>query len=199
MQLFGEVGGHARLDVDPARGHLADAGQQHVGRRVLQDVARSAPAQGVEQVVDLFEHREHDDPRVGEVARDLLAGHKSVFSGRHGNVEQEHVGLQLRRHPVGFVAVGRRAHHLHVLLRVDDEREALPHDFVVVCNHHAGHARPPSSFDVSGTFNSTVVPSSFDRTVSSPPMMLARSRMPCKPLPCPLICGWLASNPWPWS
>ena len=79
---------------------------------------------------------------------------------RHGDVHDDHVGMQFLGQLHGFAAVAGLAHDLHVGLRGEDHAEALAHQRVIVgeqnsimsCDlvtlrerrpHFDGHARRP--------------------------------------------------------
>ena len=96
---------------------------------------------------------------------------------RHGHVHHHDVGLQLLGQFDGFAAVARFAHDLHVGLRAQDHLEALAHHGVVVSQQDADLFHSSA-----GTRTSITTPwPGFDCTVTSPPALRARARIPIIP------------------
>jgi hypothetical protein len=72
---------------------------------------------------------------------------KAVAVG-HAQVQQDHVGAQRLGQDHAFGPIGRLAHHLDVILHIEEGAQALPDDLVVVDDKNLdaasqGTAPPP--------------------------------------------------------
>src|SRR4029450_3861981 len=171
-----------------------------------------------------FEGRQHDDPRLGELADDRADDVDSA-AVRHPEIHKRDVRTMLPEQLDGFASARRLGHHFHVVLVVDDGGEAfaqermivdaeypdLAHDgfstlssstrrahrnrFAVQDRRRPGAARSKAS--PAGTLSSTSVPAPARlRIFSVAPMRSARSRMPVRPQ-CPSRPPWTTCSPIP--
>ena len=117
-------------------------------------------------------------------------GCSQAIHGGHGEIEYDDVGLQRTRVLKGDLSVGRLRDDLHVLLRIDQEPQAVPDGFMILGDQDAD-GRHVDSGDVvcsgvsvraSGDRRYTVVPCPGDDSTSSvAPTSSARSFIPTSP------------------
>jgi hypothetical protein len=139
----------------PAHRSSAGSDQVAVGRR-LQHVSGRARAQGLEEVLLVVVHGEHQDlevrPLLDDLTRCLEPGH-----ARHGDIEHRQVDVVVERDRQGPAAVTRLGHDLEVRLGVDYVPEAAPDHRVVVGQQDTGLQ---GNGHVAGTSSSTSTPPS---------------------------------------
>ena len=120
----------------------ADAGEQVVGRHVLQQEAARAGAQAGERVLVEVEGRQDDHARA-EAPADDLRGRLDAVHARHAHVHQHDVGIELGGQAHGLAAVARLADDDEVVLRLEHHAEAHPQERLVVDEQDARrHASP---------------------------------------------------------
>jgi hypothetical protein len=107
--------------------HRTDAGNELLGRDVLeQEATRARP----ERVVDVLVHvegRQHHDFRVHAVGCEQPARRLDPIDLRHADVHEHDVRSQAQRLRHGVRAVGSLAGHLDVLLGIEDHAKARAH------------------------------------------------------------------------
>src|SRR6185436_17398068 len=165
------------------------------GLGVLEQEPRRATAYGLEHVLVEVERREHDDPNRFEprVGDDLARRLEPVDLG-HADVHHHDVGAELTHERDRGAAVVGLAHHLEVVLRVEQEAEAGPDQRLVVGEHHSDH-RLATTSAVGRCASTRKPPPTRGPAVSTPPTVAARSRMPARPWPAPSAGPVAAPSP----
>ncbi len=160
-----------------AVGSGADAAQQLLARRVLEQVAGGA---GVDRgqhvgVVAVGGEDEHADLRE-PVAQ--LADRGDAVAAGHPQVHQHHLRPAGDGERDRLDAGGRLAQHLELGVAGEDPAQPVAHDRVVVGDQQRDHA------GTAGTLAEIAVPSpGVDSTASAPPTPCTRWRMPVSPKP----------------
>ncbi len=108
----------------------------------LQDVARSAGLERLEQVALVVVHRKDQDRDLGRLLADLARGLQAGELG-HLHVEDREVGALADREVAGLGAVGGLADDLDVRLALEQHANARADDSVVIGDHDAHAAQPP--------------------------------------------------------
>jgi hypothetical protein len=137
--LLGAAGEQGPGDLGPGggtgrrrpRGPLEEVGR--VG--VLERVADGAGVDGVQHLALVAEGGQDDHPEVGVVGEQAAGGLDAAHAG-HGQVHEDHVGVEPGRHLQGLAAVGGRADHPDVLGGVEQRLEPGPDQPVVVGQQH---------------------------------------------------------------
>jgi hypothetical protein len=122
----------------------AHAGHELVGGHGLEQEARGAGAQRLEDVGVLVEGGEDQHARLRRRQREDLAGRGQAVEARHADVHQHDVGAQARGERHRLVTVGGLAHHLEVGLGAQDHAKARAHELLVVGEHDLDHHATPS-------------------------------------------------------
>src|SRR5262249_9004742 len=150
---------------------------------LAEEAARAGPQRLEDVLVDL-ERGEDEDVYAGEV---LIGGDESrrgepVEVG-HPDVHQYDVGARLPGKLHRLPAGGRLADHLEIGCRVDEYRETLAYQRLVVGEEYPdGHAVPPGTGRVASTRNP---PPGRGPARNPPPTAATRSRIPVMPWPSP--------------
>src|SRR4051794_4200524 len=141
----GERGAEARMQI-----RLALTGEPYgvdelVVGRLLEDVAQRARAQGMAGEGGVLLHRQDDDARAGRRLADLGDDVERLARARHVEVEDEDVGLVAAHVAQGVVRGTGHRDDLEVVLALQQQLEARPHDGVVV-GEHDRHGHPSRSY-----------------------------------------------------
>ena len=130
---------NGRLNEGIAIGHRANGTNDVVGLGILQHEATSPSLQSIVHVFIDVERGKHEHARSRKrgFRDDLARGGDAVFQG-HANIHEHHVGMQFHGAVVRGDAVVGLAHHLHVIVRGNDQAEAVAHQVLVV-NDENGH------------------------------------------------------------
>src|SRR5205085_11954103 len=112
----------------------------------------------------------HDRTSVAALAQ--FAEHVDAGTGRHLDVQDQHVGVRARNKLQRFGPAGRAADHLVPAAAEQGAQRGLDHR-VVVSKEDSGHC-PSSGI---GTTTRTVVASPSSVTDTDPPISVTRSRM----------------------
>ena len=108
----------------------------------LEQEARGAGGEGLEEEVVAVEGREDEDRRPG-ARRHERAGRLDPVHVRHLDVHADHVRIQCGSELDGGPAVRRLADHLDLVLRAEDRAEAETDERLVVHEQHADHEGTP--------------------------------------------------------
>lgn len=114
-----------------ASGDGADGGEEIDVDGVLEEVAAGAGAEDFADVDRIFVHAEGEDAGLRVLLHDAAGGFDAVEFG-HGDIHDNHVGLQFAAHRYGVAAVAGFANNFHVGLGAEDHAEALADDGVVI-------------------------------------------------------------------
>ena len=125
-----------------AVGDDPDAGDQLLGGRVLEQEAAGAGAQGLVDVLVEVEGRQDQHPDLARALGHHLARGLEPVEVGHADVHEHDVGPQRARRAHRLGAVLGLAHHLDVLLGVEDHAEAGAHEGLVVGEQdaHGAHS-----------------------------------------------------------
>ena len=119
---------------------LANALHEEAGRDLFQDNPPHAEAQRVEHLVLLERAREQDDLSGGLVLLQLAQDLEPVLAW-HVDVEDQDVGAVAADGGEGFLAVHAASDHLEVGLQLEEARQPVEHDRMVVGQDETdGHA-----------------------------------------------------------
>ena len=187
------------MDIAAAVGNVVHGLAQLLGRGVLQHVSCRPAPQRVQQVFRLCEHGEDNHFGIREILCHLFARDKPALSGRHGYIQQQHVGFVAGHQGICLRSLGGFGHNLDIGIGVKQHFYAGSYHDMVIGEHYADHRASPSSLERMGVTKVTRVPRSFDSTESVAPTWLARSCMPSNPQPVPLMAGCATSKPQPSS
>ena len=147
-------------------------------RRVLQQISPRPRLQRPHDIAFVRVHAQHHHRNRRILRRDLLRGVQPVQPG-HGHVHHGDIGGQFAGLLHGLVAVGRLAHHLKVLLPLQQHAQPAAHHRVVV-----GQQNPDFPHTGSGNLTMISVPRpGSDSTFKAPPRFAIRSCIPSKPMP----------------
>ena len=179
-EVLDEAAGHRRCEQGlPARDH-PDAASELVAGDVLQQEATGSRAQRFVHVLVEVEGRKHQHlHRVARVGARQPARRLDPVHHRHTDVHEHDVGLQGVSLRDGHLAVLGLAHHLDVVVGVEDHAEAGAHEGLVVDDEDADAHRGRRALTANP-------PPGRLPAVSSPPRRSTRSRMPTSPWP-PLV------------
>ena len=144
-ELLDHATRHGRRQQRVALCDCADAGDELLGRHVLEQEATRARAQRVIDVLVHVEGRQHHDLGVEPVGREHAARRLDPVHLRHPDVHQDHVRSQTLRLCDRVGAVRGLAGDVDVLLGVEDHAEARAHERLVVDDEDA------QAHDVSGS------------------------------------------------
>ncbi len=148
---------------------------------VLHEEAARARPQRLEDVLVDLERREDQHPHrgVGLVGDDPAGGLDPVEL-RHADVHEHDVGPRAPHHRDRLGAVVGLAHHLDVVLGVEEDPESGSHERLVVGE---GDADQPVSALIGSRAHTRKPPEKRGPASRCPPTASARSRMPA--MPCP--------------
>jgi hypothetical protein len=139
LRGFGEglhdLGGHAIVEPDFASMNAMNGFDEQIGGGLLQDHAASAEAHGANDIAIIFSGREDDDAGRKRIEVNFLKDGKAVFIG-HTEIEQENVGLELRKHLDAFSAILRFSDDGNVFVRVEEFAETVAKNSVVIGEEH---------------------------------------------------------------
>ncbi|GAA3131097.1 hypothetical protein GCM10020001_061500 [Nonomuraea salmonea] len=116
--------------------HAPHRGGYVVDLDVLQQVAGGSRLDGLEEVLFLVAHREHDDPGARDGGLDALRGLDAVLPG-HAHVHERDVGHEAIGQFDRLLPVARLTDHLDVRLRGQRQCQAPPDQLVIVHDQHA--------------------------------------------------------------
>ena len=182
-ELGDQAAGDARREQGLPGSNDVDGPHQLRRLRVLDEEAGGASSQRVEDVLVELERREdqHLDVSQLRIVGDR-PGRLQAIDTRHADVHQHDVGtlpaheLQRRR------AVAGLADDLDIVLDVEQHPKPGAHELLVVGDDDADHARLGHETDTANP------PPGRGPIVLRPPVVVARSRMPCRPRP-PLLAA----------
>lgn len=114
---------NGRIDVDPARCHHSNGALQFFRYRAFQHVPGSARFKHLANIAAIFMHAQGQDSQIGtnffQLGCDLMA----VQLG-HGDIQHEHVWLEMDDLADRIGAIRSFPHHDHFRVAVDERFEA---------------------------------------------------------------------------
>ncbi len=179
------------MDIHFAPVHRADGREEFGICGTFDHIARRTGRQHLAQVRFVIVHGQDEDTRLRTMFAKLGHGGHTSRPG-HGQVEQDHVGLQLGTQRDGLHPIPGLSDHLHLRVGLQKEAQAGTQDRMIVGNKNPNSrshvSRSPRIADsvegnsVAGTSAITVVPRpGVDSMESFPPRSSARSRIPKMP------------------
>ena len=139
---------------------------------------------GAESVVDVLveiERREDDHSRCAFAVSGHAPRRLDAVHDRHAHVHQHHVRASLATDLHRLLAVRGGSHDAEVRLGAEERREPGADDLLVVDDDDTD--RHPAAPGIGSSASTAKPPPSAGPTVSVPPTMIARSRMPRRPCP----------------
>ena len=127
-----------RVDIAPARGHLANGGQQQCRVAVFGGIARRAKLQGTGRHLRFVVHRQHQNNRRVVQRTNPRDGLQPIHP-RHGDIQQHHFTRHMAQGFKQLLAIARLAHHQQVFRQADQLLDAFTHDGVIFCYQYTNH------------------------------------------------------------
>ena len=125
--------GHALAEINLAVEDAAHCHEHLLRGFLLHDVAVGARAQGTFRVDGLVVHGEHEHGKVRICSASMFEQFEAIGASER-DVEDHDVGMQVSDCLHRSLRLFCLAANLHVLLLIDEERESLAHEWVIVDN-----------------------------------------------------------------
>jgi hypothetical protein len=103
-----------------------------------------APAQCLVHIFVQVEGGEHEHREAVEAGGANPAGGLDAVHHRHADVHQNHIGRKRSRQLDTGRTVGGLPHHVDVILSVEDHRESIPDQLLIVGEQHPDHESCPT-------------------------------------------------------
>src|SRR6516165_7312899 len=129
--MVGQVLHQFRRQVLAARMHLANALDELIARRTLQDIAARTGFERAPDLIVSFESREYDESSVGELGADCRDRADAVLV-RQPQIHECDIGPMTAELFDSLPGCSRHGYKLHVCLLVNDRRNALSKQGMVI-------------------------------------------------------------------